>query len=404
MILFIRQFTTLVILCASLSSCNEQSSRKSSNSLWLGVLHASYADIPFRFLRYDSGLVIINSEEQITLNLTAVKEDTLIYSFPHYHKSSLIVHNSSASNIAGVWDSGRRGRKHIPFTASLTNRSYSEIRETTYDDFYDVEFNPEKRTHSTAVGAFRFQDIRSVGTFLTATGDYRHLEGEKKDSTFWLSTFDGSHLYLATGEIEASGLITGKFYSSNNTVKSWVGRPNKNPQIPHADSLTYLLSDTASFSFSTRNFDGDAVQFGQKDFKGNVTIVSVFGSWCPNCHDELRLYAQLYKRLNNDQLRVIPVAFERETNPEKAEKRVNEVFRALDIPFRSYYGGVADKSVASHQFPMLDEVKAFPTSVIIGKDGRVRKIHTGFSGPGTGEIYVAYQKELGSFVENLLAE
>src|SRR6056297_3040217 len=87
-------------------------SETNDNTLWVGALHTDHADIPFRFLRYDSGLVIINSEEQITLNLTAAKKDTLIYSFPHYHKSSLIVHNSSASNIAGVWDSGRRGRKH----------------------------------------------------------------------------------------------------------------------------------------------------------------------------------------------------------------------------------------------------------------------------------------------------
>ena len=367
-------------------------------------MHTDHADIPFRFLRNDSGLVVINSEEQISLNLTTIKEDTLIYSFPHYHNSSLIVHKSSANTMYGVWDSGRQKRKQIPFTASMTNRSYLDIRETNYDDFYDVEFNPEKKTTSAAVGVFSFHDVRSVGTFLTATGDYRYLEGEKQDSTFWLSTFDGSHLYLATGIVAASGSISGKFYSGNNPAQQWIGQPNISPQYPRADSLTHLIDSIGPFSFSARNFAGDSVHFDENDFRGKVTVVSIFGSWCPNCHDELKLYRQLFTRIDDDRLQFIPVAFERATTPRKAEKRVSEVFRALDIPFRSYYGGIADKSVASGKFPMLDEVKAFPTSIFIAKDGTVRKIHTGFSGPGAGNVYEEYQKELGLFIENLLAE
>jgi hypothetical protein len=34
---------------------------------------------------------------------------------------------------------------------------------------------------------------------------------------------------------------------------------------------------------------------------------------------------------------------------------------------------------------------SFPTTIIIDKKGIVRRIHTGFSGPGTGQEYINYK-------------
>jgi hypothetical protein len=44
----------------------------------------------------------------------------------------------------------------------------------------------------------------------------------------------------------------------------------------------------------------------------------------------------------------------------------------------------------------------FPTTLFVGRDGTVQKIHTGFYGPGTGEHYAAYKKEFYSIVDKLL--
>ncbi|MBP6272716.1 MAG: TlpA family protein disulfide reductase, partial [Fluviicola sp.] len=67
-------------------------------------------------------------------------------------------------------------------------------------------------------------------------------------------------------------------------------------------------------------------------------------------------------------------------------------------------GGKADKKLASSHFNMLNEISAFPTAIYIGKDGEVKRIHTGFSGPGTGEIYEQFQEETRLFIEHLLAQ
>ncbi len=43
-----------------------------------------------------------------------------------------------------------------------------------------------------------------------------------------------------------------------------------------------------------------------------------------------------------------------------------------------------------------------PTTIFIGKDGKVKKIHTGFNGPGTGEHYERFRKEFDATIEELL--
>ena len=46
----------------------------------------------------------------------------------------------------------------------------------------------------------------------------------------------------------------------------------------------------------------------------------------------------------------------------------------------------------------------FPSSIIIDKKGKVRKIDTDFNGPGTGDHYLAYKQKFEATIENLLAE
>jgi hypothetical protein len=53
---------------------------------------------------------------------------------------------------------------------------------------------------------------------------------------------------------------------------------------------------------------------------------------------------------------------------------------------------------------MLADFKGFPTTIIIDKKGDVRKIHTGFSGPGTGKYYTEFTHEFEKLTNDLLAE
>ena len=47
---------------------------------------------------------------------------------------------------------------------------------------------------------------------------------------------------------------------------------------------------------------------------------------------------------------------------------------------------------------------SYPTSIFIDRSGKIRKIRTGFYGPGTGNYYTRYTEETTNFVTKLLAE
>jgi hypothetical protein len=49
-------------------------------------------------------------------------------------------------------------------------------------------------------------------------------------------------------------------------------------------------------------------------------------------------------------------------------------------------------------------VLSYPTTVFVDKKGKVRKIHTGFNGPATGEKFTEFKTEFKAFVGELLAE
>jgi hypothetical protein len=66
--------------------------------------------------------------------------------------------------------------------------------------------------------------------------------------------------------------------------------------------------------------------------------------------------------------------------------------------------GTNDKAAASETLPQLNRVVAFPTTIFIGKDGKVKKIHTGFAGPGTGMYYEQFVQYFNETVNELLSE
>jgi hypothetical protein len=66
--------------------------------------------------------------------------------------------------------------------------------------------------------------------------------------------------------------------------------------------------------------------------------------------------------------------------------------------------GVSDLDEAGKKLPMLQKFYGFPTTVIVDRNGHVRKIHTGFSGPATGEHYRQFADEFKTNLDQLLAE
>jgi hypothetical protein len=76
----------------------------------------------------------------------------------------------------------------------------------------------------------------------------------------------------------------------------------------------------------------------------------------------------------------------------------------LNVPYTLLLAGSSDKGKAAEALPMLNQILSFPTTIIIDKAGKIREIHTGFSGPGTGSEYEKYALETEQLIQGLLKE
>ncbi|HRG10398.1 MAG TPA: TlpA family protein disulfide reductase, partial [Cyclobacteriaceae bacterium] len=81
---------------------------------------------------------------------------------------------------------------------------------------------------------------------------------------------------------------------------------------------------------------------------------------------------------------IIGLAYERKPDFAYASERVKKMKAKFGVNYEYLIAGVNDNTKAAETLPMLNKVVAFPTTIFIGKDGKVKHIHTGFDGPGTG--------------------
>lgn len=133
-------------------------------------------------------------------------------------------------------------------------------------------------------------------------------------------------------------------------------------------------------------------------------MVQVMGSWCPNCVDETRLLGEMFAEFHARGLEVIAIAFEKYDDPEHAREQLRRFASGLSVAYPILYAGKANKEEASGKLPFLDHVMSYPTCIFIDRTGKVRRIRTGFYGPGTGVHYENYVRNLRSYLDGLLTE
>jgi peroxiredoxin len=269
---------------------------------------------------------------------------------------------------------------------------------------WEVVFVDDTGKETFAVGEFDQQAGRVTGTFLTATGDYRFLAGEVNGRVMQLSTLDGAHAFVFTAEAAPDGSLAGHFWSGTRWHETWTARRNFDAQLPDAYSLTYLKPGFDRIEFTFPNLDGRQVSLDDPRYQGKVVLVTLAGSWCPNCADEAEFLAGYYRDNAERGVEVITLLYEHDPDFEAAaaQGRAMKVKHAID--FELLVAGSSDKALAAQTLPMLNHVMAYPTMIMIGRDGSVRKIHTGFNGPGTGEHYRLFVSEFNSLMDELLSE
>ncbi len=353
--------------------------------------------------------LIHNGEE--TIKATEVTRDP---SSPRSFTINLPVFNSTITarlkndTLTGKWNNYAKKDYSIPFRAihGSTERFLTTQAPTQQlAKRWKVTFSPNTPDAYPAVGLFDVAaDGRTTGTFLTETGDYRYLAGHFDGQQLQLSCFDGAHAFLFKATLNENGDLQGRFWSGKHWQEPWSATPSQDFELADMQSLTYLKEGYEHLTFAFPDMTGDTVVYDSSRFKDRVTIVQISGSWCPNCMDASRFLSQLYQEYQEKGLEIVAIDYELYNNFKLFQTNERKMRRDLGINYPVLYGGVANKAEASKTLPMLNQILSYPTSIFVDKKGKVRAIHTGFSGPGTGAIYDNYTRKTEAFVNDLLAE
>ncbi|MCR9171255.1 MAG: TlpA family protein disulfide reductase [bacterium] len=351
---------------------------------------------------------VVNGDEMIKMQSPEFKNDSLFVRFPYFNSELVFVADGKKS-IHGYWQNFNKKNYTIPFTAerSKKNARFSETKKKAdmlaqVDGKWEVTFGKGSDSEYPAVGIFNQEEEVITGTFLTETGDYRFLAGNVTEDSLYLSCFDGSHAFLFKAKKNGNEL-EGTFFSGSHWSSSWMAKPNAQFELTSPEDLTFIEGDS-TVAFRLSNLEGKSVIFPNSSTEGKVVIIQIMGTWCPNCLDETMYYKKLSERYKDQGLEIISVCYEAGDTFEEHKASIERLKNNLDLDFTFVVGGSAKKSLASRHFSMLNEVISFPTSIFIGRDGSVKRVHTGFNGPGTGEIYTQYVEETNALIEFLLAQ
>jgi thiol-disulfide isomerase/thioredoxin len=410
-----KHFFALIIPLLVLIGCTSGPPKFKIGETWRSVLtNEADQQLPFNFDVVDGGngkvaLLIRNAEEKIVVDEVTFIEDSVFIKLPVFDtefKGKL----TQSGEIEGEWI-----KHYAKTTRSMPWKAWRNIQwrfsktpdkpTANISGKWDITFIYDGKDTTKAIGEFTQNGAKLKGTILTATGDYRYLDGEVNGSKVSLSTFDGSHAFIFQADITENGeLANGNFYSGTSYLENWTAVKDDSVSLPNAYDLTYIKEGFDSVFFTFPNLDNQLVSLSDEKYKDKVVLIQIMGSWCPNCMDETSFYADYFKNHKEEGLEIIALAYERSENFEKEKKNLERLIKRFGVEYDVLLAGLADKKKANETLPMLNHVLSFPTTIYIDKKGKVRRIHTGFSGPGTGHHYDEFVDKFEQFMQTLLNE
>lgn len=389
-----------IIASMALLSCKESAPNLTQGIWRASLMTQDSVEIPFVFevkmAENDTIFDIITGDYRYEVKDIKVTDDSLFVNMPLFSSSFkiLLTKNGMQGNLI-------RSAYTMPFKAESNNSA-------RFKEVHSIKGVAAGRWQITLgekelIGEFEENEDRVTGSFLSPSGDYRFFEGVvNKDGKLMMSCFDGGFIRLFVADIDGDTLRNIKMHSGFSTVEEGTGFRNESAALPDAYSVTGLKKGYTSLGFTFPDTDGNPVSLSDERFKDKITVVQISGSWCPNCLDESRFLMEMLEKYSAH-MEVICLSFERSDDFETAKKEAMKLVNVAGITYPVLITGHTPANVKV-ALPELDNFRAFPTSLIIDKKGKVRKIHSGFTGPGTGVHYRNFVTEFTSFVDSLIAE
>ncbi|MEO5681558.1 MAG: TlpA disulfide reductase family protein [Chitinophagaceae bacterium] len=350
---------------------------------------------------------IRNASERIRVTDIQVKGDSMIVQMPLYESQFRV--KKDGVNLSGTWLKGGSVKTQImAFSATKGSKRFDTAKDAAQNinGRWAAAFTENNKT-TPGIAEFTQRMNYVTGTFLNPTGDYRYLEGVINNDTLLLSCFDGVHAFLFTALINNNDSISnGWFYSGASFKQPWHAEKNDTASLPEDDVAMYLRPGEEKLHFTFNNLEGKPVSIDDARFKDKVVVVQFMGSWCPNCMDETAFFSDYYNKNKQRGIEIVSLAYEYSTDIARSVKTLKKFQQRFNVQYPMLITGVTvnDSMRTEKTLPELTPIKFFPSSAILDKKGKVRKLDTGFNGPATGDHYLLYKKDFEATINKLLAE
>jgi thiol-disulfide isomerase/thioredoxin len=370
---------------------------------WDAVVVAAGVDVPFPFEISGDGATLaaafFNGERRIASTSATRNGSQVVFHFDQY--AAVLTLTAEDGRLAGEYRRAR-GEPYRIRASRATDVAVPTAGVPSIDGTWIVRARSTK-----GEAAWRFLARQTGGrveaTILRVDGDTGTLSGAYRDGRFVLSHFSGARPLLLEVTARPDGTLS---LRQNGQVELEAARADAPAAaaigVPTDPALHTRMKDpTERFRFSFPDLQGRIVSDTDAAFRDKVLLVNISGSWCPNCHDEAPFLAALYGKYRGKGFEIVTLSFE-EADQLANPTRLRAFIATYGLGYTVLLPGEPDELTA--KVPQADNLNAFPTTFLVGRDGRVRGIHAGFPSPGSGEFYTKAEREITAQVEQLLAE
>lgn len=352
-------------------------------------------------------ITIYNGKEVYQLSVKKRIGDTIVYQFPAQDAEWRLAFDNEFSQARGWWVNYNKKvpvRYPVHLYTGLSEYVLDSREKFNIGGKWRVVFHPGSADEEVLVGVFeQAADGFVTGSFLSETGDYRYLHGYISGNSLQLQTYTGYWAFVVDATLQNADQMTGNFYSGSSYNAPFSAVRDPNVQLRDESSLTYLIKrDEPVLLKDLIKMNGRKTTIDLASEK-QLTLIQIMGTWCPNCLDETQMLLQLQEDYGAKGLQVMALAFEVGSDAKKQRARLKSWIKAMAVDYPVYLAGTSSKDAASDRFPMLNGIMSFPTTLLVDQQGKIIAIHTGFSGPATGQAYIDLVEKFKQEIEGNLS-
>lgn len=390
------------------------------DGLWEGTATVRGHQVPIR-LQIEgppSALhaALLNGAERAAASAATLQDGKLLLSFNYYARS--LEATLSGDQLTGTFGLTSTSPKAAPRVPVTLHRAASSTTATAGPDIHgdwEIAVSSSKGESAWQLrvepAAKNAAPAAVQAVIQRIDGDTGSLYGAWDGQQYLLSHFTaaGPALYSVVPQSDGTLLVSNllasdaqKTQAQNLVARRPTDARKQNLAAPtESTEQTRIKDPSAPFTFSFPDVAGKQVSNTDPEFRNKVVIVAIGGSWCPNCHDEAPFLESLYKQFHSKGLQIVNLSFEEEDQL-KDPTRLRAFIQRYGITYPVLVAGTPDQ--LNEKITQADQLNCWPTSFILGRDGRVREIHAGFAGPANPPAHKALEHEVTTLVEKLLAE